>query len=378
MSRDDIQKLLGGYATGTLTPGEQEALFAAALEDQDLFDALAREQSLRDLLRDPAARAQVLAAIEEKPRAPWLAWWRPVAAGIGMAAVVVLAVVVIRNSTPRPKPVEIAVVAEPPAMKEANAPATTPVIAPPEPQAKKKVASEVRREAAAAPSAPREEPAGLAGGVIGGAIAPRPLAAPLPPSPPPPPVQAENASRDAAVPPAAPPGPSARAIFLATQATTGTARSTFASTAGQQGQVQARQQSPAAERDQLAEAKAIAPVQAGVRYSVADGRLRIETNDYGMLSVMARGAAGIWRTVSSIAAQPGAARLIELRPEEKEIFVTFSRSVQTMKSGVAPPQPGDDPPSNLMEKDGETTYVANPLPGMVTAGRDLSFTIRLP
>jgi len=29
MNRDDIQKLLGGYATGTLTPEEQQALFEA-------------------------------------------------------------------------------------------------------------------------------------------------------------------------------------------------------------------------------------------------------------------------------------------------------------------------------------------------------------
>ena len=52
MNRDDIQKLLGGYATRTLTPDEQQALFEAALDDQQLFDALAREQALRDLLRD--------------------------------------------------------------------------------------------------------------------------------------------------------------------------------------------------------------------------------------------------------------------------------------------------------------------------------------
>ena len=49
MDRQGIQKLLGGYATGTLTPEEQQLLFEAALSDQELFDALAREQSLRDL-----------------------------------------------------------------------------------------------------------------------------------------------------------------------------------------------------------------------------------------------------------------------------------------------------------------------------------------
>ena len=67
MSREDIRKLLGGYATGTLTAEEQQALFEAALDDQELFDALAKEQSLRDLLGDPAARAQLLAALDDGP-----------------------------------------------------------------------------------------------------------------------------------------------------------------------------------------------------------------------------------------------------------------------------------------------------------------------
>lgn len=69
MSREDIARLLGGYATGTLTPEERQALFAAALQDQDLFDELQREQALHDLLREPAARAQLLAALED--RLPW-------------------------------------------------------------------------------------------------------------------------------------------------------------------------------------------------------------------------------------------------------------------------------------------------------------------
>src|ERR1019366_1981650 len=87
------KKLLGGYATGTLTTEEQQALFAAALEDQELFDALAREQSLRDLLRDPAARAHLLAALDEPAPAPWFRrWWMPLPAA---AVAVVLATVAI-------------------------------------------------------------------------------------------------------------------------------------------------------------------------------------------------------------------------------------------------------------------------------------------
>ncbi len=94
MTRDEIQKLLGGYSTGTLTPEEQRALFAAALDDQDLFDALAKEQALRDLLRDPAARAHVLAALDERPE-PW--WqratrWALRPAGVGAMAACLAAV----------------------------------------------------------------------------------------------------------------------------------------------------------------------------------------------------------------------------------------------------------------------------------------------
>ncbi len=40
MTQDEIRRLLGGYATNTLTDGERTALFEAALEDQELFDAL--------------------------------------------------------------------------------------------------------------------------------------------------------------------------------------------------------------------------------------------------------------------------------------------------------------------------------------------------
>jgi hypothetical protein len=96
MSAEDIKKLLGGYATGTLTADEQQALFAAALQDQELFDALAREQSLRDLLRDPAARAELLSALDTPASRPGGFWqWlrRPMVAGLAVAAVAEIALV---------------------------------------------------------------------------------------------------------------------------------------------------------------------------------------------------------------------------------------------------------------------------------------------
>ena len=85
MNRDDIQKLLGGYATGTLTEAEQKTLFEAAMYDQKLFDALAGEEGLRQLLRDPSAKAELLRAVEPAPAKSVLKAWlrRP----MGWAAV---------------------------------------------------------------------------------------------------------------------------------------------------------------------------------------------------------------------------------------------------------------------------------------------------
>lgn len=67
MSREDIEKLLGGYATGTLSEAERRRLFDAALEDQEIFALLAREQDFKDLLAAPGAREELLAALENEP-----------------------------------------------------------------------------------------------------------------------------------------------------------------------------------------------------------------------------------------------------------------------------------------------------------------------
>jgi hypothetical protein len=67
MKRDDIEKLLGAYATGTLTAEERAALYEAALADQALYDALSREEPLRELFEDPVARARLLAVLSGRP-----------------------------------------------------------------------------------------------------------------------------------------------------------------------------------------------------------------------------------------------------------------------------------------------------------------------
>ena len=92
MNREEARKLLGGYATGTLTAAEREALFSAALEDQQLFDELMKEEPLREVLDDPALRSAVLAALEEEPvRRSWWSW-RPLVGAVAIAGLVLAAV----------------------------------------------------------------------------------------------------------------------------------------------------------------------------------------------------------------------------------------------------------------------------------------------
>ena len=125
MNREEIQKLLGGYATGTLTPEEQQALFAAALEDQELFDSLAREDTLREVLNDPGARAHLLAALDEA-REPWyVRWWRP---ALVLATAVLLVVGLgVWQSGPRRPPRKMAKLA---ALRPAGG-GSAPVLPPP-------------------------------------------------------------------------------------------------------------------------------------------------------------------------------------------------------------------------------------------------------
>jgi hypothetical protein len=190
MRPDDIQKLLGGYATGTLTEAEQQALFAAALEDQALFDTLAREESLRDLLRDPAAKAELLASLDERPRR-WAWWWRP-AAALAMAGVAAIAVVIVRQRAPQPPAAIVAEVRSPQPASVAPSPASP--LPRPRAQAPKQQKASNAPLPAAAPSpaadsvtlaeAPKiAQPVtgvatGAVGGVIGG-VPPAPAAAPL-------------------------------------------------------------------------------------------------------------------------------------------------------------------------------------------------------
>lgn len=69
MSNLDLEYLLGGYATNTLTEEERHALLKASLVNQRLFDLLADEQVLKELLDDPAVRRRLLQQLKEPEEA---------------------------------------------------------------------------------------------------------------------------------------------------------------------------------------------------------------------------------------------------------------------------------------------------------------------
>lgn len=259
MTPPDLQKLLGGYAAGTLTAEERRALFDAALADQTLFDALADEEALREVLADPACRERVQAALVERPpTAFWLrrpALWTLAAATA--AAAVVLTVAVLRtkpasNAAPAPQQIAMAHKPAPPDLIPST-PAPSPVKRA-TPRAPAAVARESERRMAKsfrppALVAPRQQlsarpqafaaaPAPSPGAVLGGKLdSPAPVAAgtvtALPPK--------AHAAQSAPPPPPPPPA-------SVTQTVTVEAASPLVQT------------SPSAAADQTLESKAISQV----------------------------------------------------------------------------------------------------------------------
>lgn len=76
MKPTEAEKVLGGYATGTLTEAERTTLFAAALDHQEVFDTLVGEEALRELLSDPAVKAHLLAALSAPSAGKVFPYWR--------------------------------------------------------------------------------------------------------------------------------------------------------------------------------------------------------------------------------------------------------------------------------------------------------------
>jgi hypothetical protein len=157
MTRDDARKLLGGYATGSLTEAERKLLFEAALEDQDLFDELAREDELKQLLDEPGARNRLIAALTPPPEEGVVLIRRPIwiwsAVALAAVAFAVTAWTVLRPT----KPVQVAQMAD----RAAPLPAPTtaePATAAPQIESRAE-ANKPTDKKKIAPAAPAAQPA---------------------------------------------------------------------------------------------------------------------------------------------------------------------------------------------------------------------------
>jgi hypothetical protein len=150
MNQEDIRKLLGGYATGTLTDAERKALFAAALDDQELFDELGRDQALKELLEVPGARTRLAAALT--PPAAVTAWWKkPLPWALAGTLAAGLLVVFVLERTPRPTEIAVAPQLETRARVDQPAPA--------QPRLDQQPAKTLLAEPSAAPIAVRKQSA---------------------------------------------------------------------------------------------------------------------------------------------------------------------------------------------------------------------------
>lgn len=199
MTREEIRGLIGAYASGSLTEEERGVLFNAALEDQEIFDELAREQALKDAIEQPGARERLLRSLAPKP------WWRPmwVWATAGAAVVALICGIILIRSGAPPQQIARVEVPAPPAPPQQQA--TPKVAVNPEPHAQQRLPPKVAQGPAGtaaqrepAPAQPRAAaaapppasigsmiggiPAGVGGargGGGGGGAGPRALAAPM-------------------------------------------------------------------------------------------------------------------------------------------------------------------------------------------------------
>jgi len=148
MTQDEIRKLLGGYATNALSADERRILFEAALEDQELFNALQNEDALRELLDDPVLRDQVRRALVAPPPRKAGFSWRRWVLGVAMPAVVAVIVILVMDRPKKPEAIPQPVQT---ARLEPNPIASPPQAPPPAPTAKKQSGSVRRAAPASAP-----------------------------------------------------------------------------------------------------------------------------------------------------------------------------------------------------------------------------------
>src|SRR5881394_4015759 len=142
MNPEDVRKLIGGYATGSLSEAERKLLFEAALKDDELFDEIAGEQVLKEILEEPGARQRLLSALGTEQKSLQAPWWSrswPWMGGAVTVAVAIIIVVALRTPPPQPTP-EIAQVLKSAEPVASPVPPPPPAPAAPAPKALRKVA----------------------------------------------------------------------------------------------------------------------------------------------------------------------------------------------------------------------------------------------
>jgi hypothetical protein len=377
MRPQDAEKLLGGYATDTLTEAERKALFETALANQDLFNALAGEQALQELLSDPRCRRRLLGLL--KPRkepfyhrlAAWLKRPAPWALAGSVAATVLIMTAIIWLNRPAatlppaaPAPVQIA---------QKVAPASPEVAPPPPPQLEKKKQrapaahpqpaplremqlAEKAETLATAPPAPADKPGLVA------AVLPTPPAAPA------------ETPKELALPSfqaqvaAAPKGvgfkamaeqEAQRGVLTAPLAAQEPSKAPSSRGALDLRQAQTKAAGGAAPLQPLPGALGlrytILKKGAGGQYSAVDPeavfqpgdsiRLSVEANQAGYLSVLRQDPAGAWNLLHQVQIQPRIGQTIPSsgaiplagQPGQDRLLLVFSRSPQDEFQDLAQP-----------------------------------------
>jgi hypothetical protein len=421
MSPQEIEKLLGGYATDTLSDEERRTLLEAALGNQALFDALADEQALRELLQDPGTRAHLLGVLREakpSPLARMGAWLRrPSAlalAGAVAAGVVVIGVVGTGRKAPAPAQVSMLTTpkpAEPEVRTQQETPAelkseTKPAAAS---ERRAKAAKREETESDSARTRPAEasqvaqpkaadsvEPAARPAAPPAAATVQAPAAISALPPPPPPPAAAAAAegrkelSKDG-------PAQNARDLYYAAQPARMNAfmdDENAAKKAKRQegarpfGNTMGRVAAPAGGRQIPGVRYSILKRQADGSFADADPegafaagdalRVRFETNQPGSLEVLERQPNGSWSLRMGARMQPGVAvympseSTIDLRNVgETRFFVKFSRAAApvAVRADQVRPTPG-----LVQNKVSNAIYSVNRSPA-VDAAVEFEFTI---
>lgn len=184
MRNEQARKLLGGYATNSLTEAERNALFEAALDDQELFDALQQEEALKELLADPISRNQVQQALAQAP-ASGKSWWSRGWVWGGMAGAVAAGVMIVAVIRSNEAPKEMARVQRAPQVSAQDS--TSAIPTPGEPRSKQPEPAPRRALRAARVDQPTN--GRMSNDTVSNAVTLQAPAASAPTAPPPPPPQ---------------------------------------------------------------------------------------------------------------------------------------------------------------------------------------------